>query len=59
MLNRSKRKTNAKADEVFSSIKKQLQNIDSEIALEYLTWLDRKTAYLNQSIKIFFKINKS
>ncbi len=50
MLNRSKRKTNAKADEVFSSIKKQLQNIDSEIALEYLTWLDRKTAYLNQSI---------
>lgn len=34
----------------FKSIYKKLENIDSEIANEYVTWLDKKTSYFKDSI---------
>ncbi len=50
MRDKTHRKNKAKVDELLLSIKKQLSNIDSEIALEYLNWIGKKTLYLNQSI---------
>lgn len=43
-------KKQKKSQKVFKSITKKLQNIDSEAALEYLQWLDRKTTYFRNSI---------
>lgn len=38
------------AKKTFENIYQKLENIDSEIALEYLNWLDKKTSYFKDSI---------
>lgn len=37
--------------EATKSIEKKLANIDSEIALEFVEWFDKKTTYLKQSLQ--------
>ena len=48
-------KRDIKAKEAFnkvtSSIEKKLLNIDSEIATEFLEWIDKKATYLKQSLQ--------
>lgn len=36
---------------IFRSIAKKLENMDQEIATEYLSWLDKKTSYFRSSIE--------
>lgn len=36
---------------IFRSIAKKLENLDQEIATEYLSWLDKKTSYFRSSIE--------
>lgn len=38
-----------KSKKLLSSIENQLSNLDSEVAIEYLSWIDRKTSYLKKS----------
>lgn len=45
------RKGNKKRiNSVLKSIEMKLNNIDSEVAEEYIEWIDRKTTYLKQSL---------
>ncbi len=51
MLGRKKKKIVKTEKKVFSSISNKLNNIDEEIALEYLSWLDKKTTYFRSSME--------
>lgn len=42
---------NKKFNKVTKSIEKKLQNVDSEIALEFIEWFDKKASYLKQSLQ--------
>lgn len=44
-------KSKKKVTASINSIEKKLANIDSEIASEYLDWLDRKTTFFRQSFE--------
>lgn len=45
------RKSNKKRiNTILKNIENKLNNIDSEVAEEYIEWIDRKTTYLKQSI---------
>lgn len=45
------RKSNKKRiNTVLKNIENKLNNIDSEVAEEYVEWIDRKTTYLKQSL---------
>ena len=50
-----KYKRDLKAKETFNkvtkSIEKKLQNVDSEIATEFIEWFDKKATYLKQSLQ--------
>ena len=50
-----KYKRDLKAKETFNkvtkSIEKKLQNVDSEIATEFIEWFDKKATYLTQSLQ--------
>ena len=35
---------------IFDSISNKLEDIDQEVAAEYLNWLDRKTSYFKKTI---------
>ncbi|MBE6142688.1 MAG: type II toxin-antitoxin system PemK/MazF family toxin [Erysipelotrichaceae bacterium] len=48
----NKRKVNEKTKTIFASISNNLSSLDEELALEYLSWLDKKTLYLK---KTYFK----
>lgn len=39
-----------KINSVLKNIENKLNNIDSEVAEEYIEWIDRKTTYLKQSL---------
>ena len=39
-----------KISNILKSIENKLSNIDSEVAEEYIEWIDRKTTYLKQSL---------
>lgn len=51
MLGKKKKKIIKAEKKVFSSISNKLVNIDEEIALEYLSWLDKKTTYFRNSVE--------
>lgn len=38
------------SEKVFKSISRKLNNVDKELATEYLSWLDRKTTYFRNSV---------
>ena len=40
-----------KISNILKSIENKLSNIDSEVAEEYIEWIDRKTTFLKQSIE--------
>lgn len=44
-------KLQKKTKRIFSSISKKLSSLDSEVADEYLTWLDKKTTYFRSSVE--------
>lgn len=44
-------KMQKKTTKVFNSIKRKLASLDSEIADEYICWLDKKTTYFRSSIE--------
>lgn len=44
------KKSQRDAKKAFKNIYKKLENIDAEIASEYVTWLDKKTSYFKDSI---------
>lgn len=46
-LNKNKNKQKIKT--IFSSIENNLSSLDEELALEYLSWLDKKTLYLKKT----------
>ena len=46
-FNKSKNKLKIKS--IFSSIENNLSSLDEELALEYLSWLDKKTLYLKKT----------
>ena len=46
MRNGNKKKINL----LMKNIENKLSNIDSEVAEEYIEWIDRKTTYLKQSL---------
>lgn len=46
-FNKSKNKQKIKS--IFSSIENNLSSLDEELALEYLSWLDKKTLYLKKT----------
>ena len=45
----NKRKLNEKTKKIFASIENNLTSLDEELALEYLSWLDKKTLYLKKT----------
>ena len=51
MLSKKRKKVSKTEQKVFSSISKKLANIDEELAIEYLSWLDKKTTYFRSSIE--------
>lgn len=44
------KKRSIETKKIFGNIEKRLNNLDSEIAYEYLSWLDKKTLYFKQSL---------
>ena len=45
----NKNKNKQKIKSIFSSIENNLSSLDEELALEYLSWLDKKTLYLKKT----------
>ena len=45
----NKNKNKQKMKTIFSSIENNLSSLDEELALEYLSWLDKKTLYLKKT----------
>ena len=45
----NKRNIKEKTKKTFSSIENNLASLDEELALEYLSWLDKKTLYLKKT----------
>ena len=42
----NKKNVKEKTKKIFSSIENNLSTLDEEFALEYLSWLDKKTLYI-------------
>ena len=45
----NKNKNKQKMKTIFISIENNLSSLDEELALEYLSWLDKKTLYLKKT----------
>ena len=45
----NKRNVKEKTKKIFSSIENNLSTLDEEFALEYLSWLDKKTLYIKKT----------
>ena len=45
----NKRNLKEKTKKIFSSIENNLSPLDEELAMEYLSWLDKKTLYLKKT----------
>lgn len=48
---KSDKRALSKFNKITKNIEKKLQNIDSEVATEFVEWFDKKTTYLKQSLQ--------